>query len=92
MAPERQLNKEYNNKSDIWSLGIVLYEMLLGEFPLDKRQMKMLMNYSIGKQIGVEKVDGSYSDAVKDFLSQCLRFDIARRPSAIELLTHEWLM
>jgi serine/threonine protein kinase len=33
MSPERLENKEYSFSSDIWSLGIVIYEMATGEHP-----------------------------------------------------------
>ena len=32
-SPERLENKEYSFSSDIWSLGIVIYEMATGEHP-----------------------------------------------------------
>ena len=33
MAPEIMKNKKYNNKSDLWSVGIILFEMLTATVP-----------------------------------------------------------
>ena len=33
MPPEAYNHNYYSEKSDIWSLGIILYEMLTGTFP-----------------------------------------------------------
>lgn len=30
MSPESYRDNQYNPKSDIWSIGIILYEMLVG--------------------------------------------------------------
>jgi len=35
MAPEVVQKKEYNEKCDVWSLGIILYFILTGEKPYD---------------------------------------------------------
>ena len=33
MAPEIWLDEEYDNKVDIWAMGILLYEMIMKKRP-----------------------------------------------------------
>ena len=33
MSPERIKGEQYNNRSDIWSLGLIILEMATGEYP-----------------------------------------------------------
>lgn len=43
MSPEQMENKKYSNKSDVWSLGCVLYEMACLKVPFDGSSMKQLI-------------------------------------------------
>ena len=36
MAPEIMLKKRYNNKSDLWSVGVIFYELVFGTTPYKK--------------------------------------------------------
>ena len=46
MAPEIILNKNYNEKVDIWSIGVITYMLLTGRNPFpgkDKNEVKNLI-------------------------------------------------
>jgi len=43
MAPEILSGKPYNSKADIWSIGIIFYELLYGYCPFEERTMQRLL-------------------------------------------------
>ena len=43
MAPQILFHERYGPKCDIWSLGIVFYEMLYGKTPYPANKIKDLM-------------------------------------------------
>jgi hypothetical protein len=42
MSPEIMNNKKYNSKTDIWSLGCILYELICLKLPFEGKSMKQL--------------------------------------------------
>jgi len=90
IAPE-VLRKEYNEKCDIWSSGVILYILLSGTPPFNGRNDKEIMEavYKGEFEMKGEEWDAVSTEA-KDLISQMLTFDFKKRPSAKEVLDHKW--
>jgi serine/threonine protein kinase len=93
MAPELVTKRRYDKKVDIWSLGILLIEMLEGEPPyLKESQFKIYYLIALnGKPTVSEESLSRSSPELISFLDRCLEIDTNKRADAAELLEHAFL-
>ena len=90
IAPE-VLKKDYNEKCDTWSVGVILFMFLTGRPPFDGRN-----NEEIIKSIKTKKLDEQNpkllqrSPEVRDLVIGLLEKDMNKRLSAKEALNHPW--
>ena len=84
LSPEIVNNKPYDYKSDIWSLGVLLYEMMALKMPFDAGSLPML---------SLKIMRGNYppppscfSQDLRNLVSQLLATDPAKRPKVDDIL------
>ncbi|KAI5846061.1 kinase-like domain-containing protein [Tricharina praecox] len=87
MSPELVSEQPYTHKSDIWSLGCIIYELCSLAPPFDGRNIYSLCDrIKNGQYTPIPK---SYSSTLKNVIDLCLQVDPRKRPDTNELLDME---
>ncbi|XP_068798575.1 serine/threonine-protein kinase Nek1 isoform X17 [Struthio camelus] len=89
LSPEICQNKPYNNKSDIWALGCVLYEMCTLKHAFEAGNMKNLVLKIISGSF--PPVSMHYSYDLRNLLSQLFKMNPRDRPSVNSILEKNFI-
>lgn len=86
------LNKSYDEKSDIWSIGVIMHVMLCGRPPFEGTcDEEIIKKVRVGTiDLNIEEL-ASVSKEGKDLLKRMLTYDPEERISAEEALNHPWI-
>jgi len=91
IAPE-VLNKDYDERCDVWSCGVILYILLCGYPPFGGANDREILNkVKIGKYRFDEDDWGKISYDAKNLIRKMLTFNPADRISAREALNDKWI-
>ena len=88
MAPEMVLHKPYNEKIDIWSLGILLFELVEGRTPFKGKTTSQKFVEILNNNFTIE---GDCSEECRDLITKLLKSDPAERISLDEMFAHPWM-
>jgi len=91
MAPELIRGNEYGIKVDIWSLGIMVMEMLEGQPPYMQFPPLRALFLITTKGIPPLQNTDKWSPELRDFYNRSLDKDVDLRPDANQLLQHPFL-
>lgn len=84
LSPELCEEKPYNHKSDIWSLGCVLYELCTFRHPFEaKNQGSLIMKIVKGQY---PAVSSKYSEDLREMIGSLLTKDYRKRPAIVDIL------
>ena len=87
IAPEILKGRAYTNKADIWSLGVLFYEMCALDVPIKAASLhdlyKRIMNFK-----KVPALPAQYSKTAKELVESMMTLDASKRPSVSDLLAH----
>uniref|UniRef100_A0A8D0CLB1 Mitogen-activated protein kinase kinase kinase 12 n=1 Tax=Scleropages formosus TaxID=113540 RepID=A0A8D0CLB1_SCLFO len=87
MAPEVIRNEPVSEKVDVWSFGVVLWELLTGEIPYKDVDSSAII-WGVGNNSLQLPVPDSCPDGFKILLQQCWNHKPRNRPSFRQILLH----
>ncbi|KAK3587797.1 hypothetical protein CHS0354_042762 [Potamilus streckersoni] len=84
MSPELVNNMSYNEKSDVWSMGCMLYELCALRPPfVASNQAELNRKIRLGE---FARIPLHFSDDLNTIQKKMLQVDVSKRPSITELL------
>eukprot|EP01080_Neovahlkampfia_damariscottae_P006468 gene6468-10474_t len=89
MAPEVLNQKKYDSKVDLWSIGIIFYELLAGHRPYHASSLMELINIIAKKPL--EYPNEIFSPSLKKLISGLLEVDPEKRFSINDVLNNDYV-
>ena len=88
-APELFRGDIYDGKkADIWSMGVILFAMLMGRLPYNDSGLKKRL---LKERMKPPVLPSHFSCEYRDLIGRLLSYDPERRPSLSEVMTHSWM-
>ena len=90
MSPEQTLGKDLDHRSDIFSFGVMLYEMISGRRPFSGEDFKAVLGQILYRD--PEPIQSLRSDLPPDLvqvISQCLIKEVSERYQSMKEIIHD---
>ncbi len=90
MSPEQALGRPVDHRSDLFSLGVLLYEILSGRSPFAGRNTPEILNRICNvPEAPLHRLDPSIPRRVSDLVARLLEKDPSRRPESAQEVVRE---
>jgi serine/threonine-protein kinase len=90
MSPEQATDKDVDHRSDIWSLGVILYELATGQSPF-RGEIDAAIFYSIlhDDPAPVNEINPEIPEECAQIISRCLEKDVEKRYQSVDELLND---
>ncbi|GJP42447.1 hypothetical protein CLOM_g2009 [Closterium sp. NIES-68] len=89
-APEVAKGRWYTTKADMWSLGVVLYVLLSGQYPRTDIETGAILDFA-PEVLFSDQIWNHVSPSAVSLVAAMMSRDPSKRPSCKEILQHPWL-
>jgi serine/threonine protein kinase/tetratricopeptide (TPR) repeat protein len=90
MSPEQSMGKTLDQRSDIFAVGLIFYELLIGKTPYKAdTAMASLLRRNQERAVPAAELDSSVPKALSDIVSKCLERDLEHRYQNVQEILHD---
>ena len=90
MAPEQILGKKVDQTADIYSVGVIMYEMVTGIPPYSRGDhMSVMYQHVQGKAKNCQEINPDLPDDYANLIIRAMSVDKTKRHQSMEELTEE---
>jgi serine/threonine protein kinase/tetratricopeptide (TPR) repeat protein len=90
MSPEQSMGKALDQRSDIFAVGLIFYELLIGKTPYKAdTAMASLLRRNQERAVPAAELDASVPKALSDIVSKCLERDLEHRYQNVQEILHD---
>ncbi|MBN2718967.1 MAG: serine/threonine protein kinase [Deltaproteobacteria bacterium] len=90
MSPEQILGDKLDQRTDIWSLGVVFYQMLCGKKPfIEDAKRSVLQKIRLDRYVPVRKLNSKVPRTLERILGRCMEKQPADRYPSMQALIHD---
>merc|ERR1719409_535384 len=92
LDPKRQAPIKYGRKSDVWSLGVILYQLIFRKTPFAHLSPVQRLYAIVDEKVDLNTPIPINCPALQDVMRICLHRDVEKRADLEELLAHEFIL